>query len=173
MGCTTKPKIQTTMKRIVCYLTFAALIAALPASAAGKPANPAAHSVKLRFVPVPHDPSSGKGADWTALTTWDFLKQSGLVMVMAHAGAGDTFPIKEELKPKVFDVSVVAGNDAHLVLEIRSEEGSQKFNVKRGKAVTTQVKGRKYSLAYASSTVASDEKNQRTDKASIFIFRLP
>ena len=161
------------MRRRFCYLTFTSLITALPASAADKPANPAVHSVRLRFVPVPHDPSSSKGADWTTLTSWDSLKHPGLVMVMAHAGVGDTFPIKEELKPKVFDVSVLAGNDAHLVLEIRSEEGSQKFNVKRGKAVTAQVNGRKYSLTYSSSTVSSDEKNQTTDKASVFVLRLP
>ena len=91
---------------------------------------------------------------------------------MAHAGLGDTFPVKEDHKPKLFDVFVVSGNDAHLKLELRSEEGLQQFDVKRDKEAIKQVKGRKYSFQYPSSTVSASEKST-TDKASIFVFRLP
>ena len=158
------------MKRILHFLTAITLSTALPSLAADKPENYAPHSVRLRFVPVPHDTSNGGSADWTALAPLFNIK--GVVAVMAHAGIGDTFPVKEEHKPKVFDVIVVSGNDSHLLLEVRSEEGSQRFDVKRGKAALTQVNGQKYSLGYSSTTVSSNEK-QTTDKATIFVTRLP
>jgi len=158
------------MKRILHFLTVITLCTALPSLASNKPSNYAPHSVRLRFVPVPHDTSNGGSADWTALAPLFNIK--GVVAVMAHAGIGDTFPVKEEHKPKVFDVIVVSGNDSHLLLEVRSEEGSQRFDVKRGKAVETQVHGQKYSLGYSSTTVSSDEK-QTTDKATIVVTRLP
>ena len=158
------------MKRILVFLTATTLCTTLSAFALDKPTNQAPNGVRLRFVPVPHSSTCGGGASWSALGP--FLDIKGVLAVMAHAGLGDTFPVKEDHKPKLFDVFVVSGNDAHLKLELRSEEGLQQFDVKRDKEAIKQVKGRKYSFQYPSSTVSASEKST-TDKASIFVFRLP
>ncbi|MBI5822095.1 MAG: hypothetical protein HZA88_24240 [Verrucomicrobia bacterium] len=127
--------------------------------------------LRQRFVPVPHDSSCGGGANWTALHRLSDDKP-GVLMVMAHAGIGDTFPVQEEHNPKLFDVIVVAGDDEHLMLEVRSEEGSQRLDLRRDGTVWVKVAGRKYSVAYPSVTVSPGSK-PTTDKAMILVHRFP
>lgn len=127
-------------------------------------------AVRQRFVPDPHN-SSSSGANWTALHQ-SAEDKPGVLMVMAHAGIGDTFPVQEERKPKLFDVMVVAGDDEHLILDVRSEESSQRLNLHRDGTVLVNVVGHKYSLAYPSVTVRPDSK-PTTDKAMILVHRLP
>jgi hypothetical protein len=127
--------------------------------------------IRQRFVPVLHDSSSGSGASWTALHPFS-EDEPGVFVVMAHAGVGDTFPIHEEHQPKVFEVTVVAGDDDQLVLEVRSEEASQRLDLRWDGTVWVEVSGSKYSLAYPSVTVNPDSK-PTTDKAMIMVHRFP
>jgi hypothetical protein len=127
--------------------------------------------MRQRFVPASGDSSSLRGANWTALHRFPD-DESGVLTVMAHAGVGDTFPIHEEGKPKVFDVTVIAGDDDHLVLEVHSEEASQRLDVSRDGTGWVEVNGYKYSVAYPSVTVSPDSK-PTTDKAMILVHRFP
>jgi hypothetical protein len=110
-------------------------------------------------------------ASWTALHPFP-ADAPGVLMLMAHGGIGDVFPVQEEGQPKVFDVRVVAGDDDHLVLEVRSEEGSQRLDLRRDGTVSVMVAGHRYSLAYPSVTVGPDSK-PTTDKAMILVHQFP
>jgi len=159
------------MKHIRHYLTIATFVIAPSAWAADPPSTPTPHAVRQQFVPAPPDSSGGRSADWTALNRMSDAPP-GALMAMAHAGIGDTFPVQQENKPKLFDVTVVSGDDDHLVLKVRSKEGSQRFDVKRDKEVSVEVAGQKYILRYPSVTVSSDSK-PTTDKATIIVHNLP
>ena len=93
-------------------------------------------------------------------------------MLMAHAGIGDSFPVAENDKPKAFDVKVVAGDDDHLKLEIRTEKGSDQLDLKRDGTLSVQLAGHKFTLAYPSVTVSSKGK-PTTDAAMIIVNRFP
>ena len=133
--------------------------------------DPQLHAMRQRFVPVPHDSSGGGGANWTALHQFSD-DEPGVLMLMARAGIGDTFPIQEENLPKLFDVIVVAGDDDHLMLEVRSEEVLQRLDLRRDETLWVKVAGHKYSLAYPSVTVNSDSQ-PTTDRAMILVHRYP
>jgi hypothetical protein len=158
------------MRSIRSYLAIATLVIALPALAADKPPTTAAQAARLQFVPGPHDPSGGNGADWTALVR--LFPAAPFLAVMAHASVGDTFPVHEEHKPTLFDVILIAGDDARLTLEVSSEKGARRYDLKRDDEVPVQVAGHKYTLLYPSVTVSSDSKHT-TDKATIIVQRLP
>ena len=125
--------------------------------------------VRQRFVPGPSD-SSGGGANWTALQQFA-ADQPGVLTVMAHAGIGGRFPVQEEHRPRVFEVTVVEGDDEHLVLEVRRDEGSQRLRVQRDGTARAQVAGNEYVFAYPSVTVRVDSK-PTTDKALILVHRV-
>jgi hypothetical protein len=127
-------------------------------------------AMRQRFVPGP-DGSSSDGANWTALQQAPG-KEPGVLMVMAHAGIGDTFPVQEEREPKLFDVTVVSGDDDHLILEVRSEDGLQQLDLPRDRTVSVEVAGHEYSMAYPSVTASRDSK-PTTDKAMILVHRFP
>lgn len=127
--------------------------------------------MRQRLVPAPADSLSTRGANWTALHRFPG-DEPGVLVVMAHAGIGDTFPIHEAGKPKVFDVTVIAGDDDHLVLEVRNEEASQRLDVSRDGTVWVEIGGHRYSLAYPSVTVAPDSP-PTTDKAMILVHSFP
>jgi hypothetical protein len=129
-------------------------------------ANP--HVVKQRFVPMPHDPSSGSGANWTALVP--FPDKRGAPHVLAHAGIGDTFPVQEKGGPTVFQVLVVEGDDAHLILEIRSEETLKRIDLPRDKSVSVQISGSRYEFCYPTTHVNPNEK-LTTSKAFLIVKR--
>lgn len=93
-------------------------------------------------------------------------------MLMAHAGIGDSFPVGEKDKPKAFDVKLVAGDDDHLKLEVRTEKGAEQYDLKRDGTVSVQVAGHKFTLAYPSVTVSSEGK-PTTDNAMIIVNRFP
>ncbi len=93
-------------------------------------------------------------------------------MLIAHAGIGDSFPVGEKDQPKAFDVTVVAGDDDHLKLEVRSEKGSEQYELKRDGILSVQVAGHKYTLAYPSVTVSSESK-PTTDNVMIIVNRFP
>ena len=93
-------------------------------------------------------------------------------MLMAQAGIGDSFPVAEKDEAKAFDVKVVAGDDDHLKLEIRSEKGSDQYDLKRDGTLSVQLAGHKFTLAYPSVTVSSEGKST-TDAAMIIVNRFP
>ncbi len=127
--------------------------------------------MRQRFVPVPHDSSGDSVANWTALHQLS-ADQPGVLTLMAYVGVGDTFPVQEEQQPKLFDVKLVAGDDDHLMLEVRSDEAAQRLDLRRDGTVWVKVAGRKYSLAYPSVTVGPDGKST-TEKAMILVHRFP
>ena len=155
------------LRRIIPFLC----IIALPALAADKPAAPAAHAVRQRFVPAAPDAARGNGASFSALRQLAEDKP-GVLMLMAHAGIGDSFPVREKDKPKAFEVKVVAGDDDHLKLEVRTEKGAELYDVKRDGTVSVQAAGHKFTLAYPSVTVSSDGK-PTTESAMIIVNRFP
>ena len=159
------------MKSIRHHLTIAALFLALPAFAEDKPATPAQHAVRQRFVPKPRDAGAGNGANCTKLNQWK-MDKPGVLMLMAHAGVGDSFPVAEEHQAKVFDVKVVAGDDDELTLEIQSAAGFESHNLKRDGSVSMQIAGHKFTISYPSVTVNPDSK-PTTDKAMIIVNRFP
>lgn len=79
-------------------------------------------------VPVP------TAADWSRLGPAPGRKP-GVLFLMAHAGIGDTFPVQDGEGRTLFSVTVVDGNDDHLLTVVRSREGSQKIDLQRDKSV--------------------------------------
>jgi hypothetical protein len=152
-------------------LAFAVLIFALPALAEDKPAAAGPRPVRQRFVPKPGSAKDGNGADFSALHQMK-MDKPGVLMLMAHAGVGDSFPVAEEHHAKVFDVKVVAGDDDMLTLEIQSAAGFESHNLKRDGSVSVQIAGHKFTLSYPSVTVNPDSK-PTTDKAMILVNRFP
>ncbi len=155
-------------------LTLAALILALPAFAEDNPATPAQRAVRQRFVPKPRDARDGNGADCTKLNQMK-MDKPGVLMLMAHAGVGDSFPVGEKDLRKALDVTVLAGDDDHLKLGIRiADEKKQQLDVdmKRDGTVSMQLAGHKFTFAYPSVTVNPDS-SPTTDKAMIIVNRFP
>lgn len=154
-----------------------------PVPAAKEDAKPANQGVRQKFVPAPADPSRGNGANFTALHHIE-KDEPDVLMLMAHAGVGDSFPVHEEGKPKEFEVKVTAGNDDKLELEISWEkaanprifEGNKspmKKTLPRDSTLTLPLFGEfKYVISYPSVTVASDGKDT-TDKAMLIVNRWP
>ena len=97
--------------------------AASPAPAAKENPKPKTQAVRQKFVPAPADPSRGNGADCTALhhLTDD---DPDVLMLMAHAGVGDSFPVQEEGKAKEFDVKITSGDDDKLAIEVIWDKGT-------------------------------------------------
>ena len=152
-------------------LALAVLIFPLPALADDKPAGVGARPVRQRFVPKPGSAKDGNGADFSALHQMK-MDKPGVLMLMAHAGVGDSFPVAEEHQAKVFDVKVVAGDDDMLTLEIQSAAGFESHNLKRDGSVSVQIAGHKFTISYPSVTVNPDSK-PTTDKAMILVNRFP
>ena len=159
------------MKLARISVLIAALILRLPVSADDEPANITAHPVRQRFVPKPRDAATGNGASFTALHQMKADKP-GVLMLMAHAGIGDSFPVAEEHQAKIFDVKIVAGDDDVLTLEIHSAAGFESHDLKRDGSVTMQIAGHKFTIAYPSVTVNPDSK-PTTDQAMIIVNRFP
>ena len=135
--------------------------------------SPHAHAqaVRLRFAPRPHDEAAGSGADFSALHHMAADKP-GVLMLMAHAGVGDSFPVAEEGKPKIFDIFMVAGDDDLLRLEIRTAGATQQIDLKRDGNVSFLFAGQKYVVAYPSVHVNPDGE-VTTDRAMIIVNRVP
>lgn len=146
-------------------------IGLLLAGCATQVATKPAETTRQRFIATPHDPARGQGANWTALHQFPG-DPAGVLMVMAHAGIGDTFPVQEAHGPKLFEVTVVAGDDDRLKLEVCSAEGTRRFDLRRDATVSLQIAQARYSLAYPSVTVAATGR-ATTDKAMILVHRLP
>ena len=127
-------------------------------------------NVRLRFVPAETTNGSG-GASWSALHPAPD-GDPGVWMAIAHAGIGDSFPVREEGGPTLFDVVVTAGDDDHLLLDLRSPNGSQRVDIRRDKSVFVRIAGSRYGLAYPSVSVAAGGRTT-TGKAMLLVHRFP
>jgi len=90
----------------------------------------------------------------------------------AHVGIGDRFPVREENGPALFDVIVTDGNDDHLVLAIRSPNGSQTIDVPRDKPTAAQIADRQYEFLYPSVHV-DPTVGAATEQAFLILTRHP
>jgi hypothetical protein len=122
------------------------------------------HLVRKRFVPG----KSEHGASFSQLRPEP--DNRGGVFLQAWAGIGDTFPVREKDGPALFEVTVLNGDDDHLVLEVRSKAVTQKIDVRRDKSEHVVVAGIRYELAYPSVSVSSADK-QTTNQAMILVCR--
>ncbi len=91
-------------------------------------------------------------------------------VLQAWAGVGEKFPVREKDGPTHFEVTVVAGDDDHLVLELHSKDPVQKIDVRRDKAIPVLVGGIRYELAYPSTSVSSSGTTT-TNQAMIMVCR--
>jgi hypothetical protein len=134
--------------------------------ATDKSAKP--QSVRQRFVPSTTDSAS---ANWTALAP--FPHAFGDPQVIAHASIGDTFPVQEAGGPVLFQVLVLAGDDNHLVLEIRAPESlAKKLNVKRNQPARLSVGSSQFDFSYPVIHVSSADPPTAT-KAMIIVRKHP
>jgi hypothetical protein len=123
-------------------------------------------TVRQRFVPATSTSARGNGAIRSALHA--FGDKPGMLMMQAWAGIGDKFPVQHEDGRTFFEVTLVEGNDDHLVLELSSAGGSQRMDVWRDKAASARVSGSMYEFVYPSVTANATAK-PTTDKAFIIV----
>lgn len=99
---------------------------------------------------------------------------TGRLRLIAHAGIGDSFPIKEETGRCLFEILVRDGDDDHLLLQVNSVEGSQKIDLFRDKPVSVRIGNWNYDLAYPSVTVAAAPgETPTTSQAMLLVHRFP
>jgi len=93
---------------------------------------------------------------------------------MAHAGIGDSFPVKDEEGHCFFEVKITGGDDDHLLVVVNSIAGSRRFDLRRDKSVWAEIGGSKFDLAYISVSVSA-AKNEKptTSQAMIMVYRHP
>ncbi len=181
-------RTRTHRPHAACLLSAAALLLApglraqpdapKPAPAAEEDAQPKAHSVRLKFVPAPADPARGNGANWSELHHFAD-DDPDVLMVMAHAGIGDSFPVQEKDQPKVMDVKIVSGNDDELELSFAPTEKPypndsvpKTMKVRRDKTGSILFRGYRYLFSYPSVNIASDAKTT-TDTPMLIVNRIP
>ena len=161
---------------LICGLHAALAEDQAPAKKAPAAAPPAAENpyvVRVRFVPGgPPEKGSSGGASWMPLgpgpgkeTLW----------VQAHAGVGDKFPVADKKGTLYFEVAVTAGDDDHLVLEIRTKESTQKLDLPRDKSGAVEIGGKKYEILYPSVSVSrkAGEDHPTSNTAMIIITCAP
>jgi hypothetical protein len=161
------------MRKLVCVL----LVIVLCGCAAHESNEP--HNVRLRF--APDDPSLTVAGS----VSWGRLGGSPGGAALIRTPLGGEFPIRDEDGRIHFKATLVGGDDDHLVVELRSENGSQRIEVQRDKPVTVRVAESKYELSYPSSYVSSadipTEENAyapigaegQTNIATLFVKHLP
>jgi hypothetical protein len=150
---------------LLCLALFAA---AIPA---GRGADePETTTIRQRFVPEKKAGEARKGASWSALAKAPMVKP-GELYAQARAGIGDKFPVQQDGKT-LFEVTLTAGDDDHLLVEVRAGDTTQKLDLRRDKPTPVEVAGMKFRLLYPSLNVSRATGAPTTDLASIFITRL-
>jgi len=124
--------------------------------------------VRQRFVPT--KPSGNNNASWQNLGPDPF--RPGSLWAMGSAGIGDKFPVQEKAHEPLFEVTVIDGDDDHLVVEVSSKEGSQQVELWRDKPVSVQIAERKYELRFPTAQVNPADKTT-TDKAHVIVTHRP
>ena len=137
------------------------------------------HSVRLRFTPDDPSLTVAGSASWSRLGAFP----GGAARI--NTPLSGEFPITGEDGLIHFKAVLVGGDDDCLVLELRSENGSQRIEVQRDKPVTVRVAESKYEFSYPSIYVSSadipTEENAyapigadgQTNMATLFVKHLP
>ena len=116
--------------------------------------------------------STRNGASCSALIP--LRDGSGVFRLIAYAGIGDSFRVKDEAGHCLFEVRVVGGDDEHLLIAINSIEHSQRIDLRRDQPVWVQIAGGKYDLAYPSVSVAAGKNEQPvSSQAMLLVHRHP
>lgn len=159
-------------------LTLLASLIALGvhANLAAENENPSVSSaqvaVRMRFVPGGPPAKGSSDFKGAAVTSLDEGPVKGELWCQAHAGVGDKFPVVDKEGVTLFEVLLAAGNDDHVVLEIRSKEGAKKIDLPRDKPASVEVAGIKYRLSYPSvSVAAAANEKPTTNKAMLMVTR--
>lgn len=161
------------MRKLVCVL----LVIVLCGCAAHESNEP--HSVRLRFTPDdPSLPAAGSAS-------WSRLGEGPGGAARINSPLGGEFPIEDADGRIHFKATLVGGNDDHLVLALRFENGSQRIDVQREKSVIVRVAESNYDFSYRSSYVSSADipteadayapigADGQTNMATIFVKHLP
>ena len=103
-------------------LCLAALLTAWLTARAAEPENP--FTMRQRFVPGEKTEKGRQGASWSALWKAPMVSEGELFM-QGRAGIGDKFPVADKSDKKYFDVVLTAGDDDHLLVEVRTKDSTQ------------------------------------------------
>lgn len=137
------------------------------------------HSVRLRFTPDDASLTVAGSASWSRLGAFP----GGAARITTPLGG--EFPITDEDGRIRFKATLVGGDDDHLVVELHSEDESQRIEVQKDKPVTVRVAESKYEFSYPPSYVSSanipTEENAyapigaegQTNMATLFVKHLP
>jgi hypothetical protein len=111
---------------------------------------------------------SMNSAAWSPLKP-DPSSPNRKLSLKARAGIGHKFPVHEEGGPTLFEVSLIQGNDDSLVVEVRSNEGTQTLELERNAYVPVKVAGITYRLCYSAVNVSSTAGFSTTNKAAFIV----
>ncbi len=112
----------------------------VPSAATTRPAT-----IRQKFVPGKDD----RGTSFTALTPFD---KDGISRLFADVTLAGTFPVERDGKT-IFNVTMLEGDDDHLILEVREKESKRKLELQKDKSVTLTAAGQEYHILYPSVTV--------------------
>jgi hypothetical protein len=117
----------------------------------------------------PYSPlEASDSAAWSALRPGPG-PHSGELFLQAWAGIGHKFPVQKEGGPTLFEVALIQGNDDHLVVEVRSREGTRRVELKRDRPVPVEVAAITYELLYPTCNVSSAQNRSTTNKAMLIV----
>ena len=109
-----------------------------------------------------------KGASWSQLFHMSGSGDKNLLTALVTAHLGDQFPVQKDGKT-LFEVRVAAGNDEQIVVEVLARDRKTTHTLVRDKPVQVEVDGRKFTLQYGSTVVASEEPQVFADDVHLSI----
>ena len=130
------------------HLLMAAAAIAMVGCATNRVSPAPPESVEIRFVPKPT--GDGNGACWSALAP--FI--DGDIVATAHLGMGDWFPVAEPESPELFQVHLVAGDDAEVTVEARAGSVARRMAIQKDGNAKCEIAGDRYEFAYPRQYVA-------------------
>lgn len=161
------------MRKLVCILLVTVLCGCGPRES-NEP-----YSVRLRFTPDnPSLPAAGSAS-------WSRLGEGPGGAARITSPLGGEFPIEDADGRIHFRATLVGGNDDHLVLALRFENGSQRIDLQRERSVIVRVAENNYDFSYRSGYVSSANipteedaykpigADGQTNMATIFVKHLP
>ena len=125
--------------------------------------KPKTHSIPLRFLPDAAD----NDANWSRLSPFP-NKDPKTLMMTAHSGVGGHFPVKDHEGQTLFEITLTAGDNDHLVLRVQAKDVDKTVELQRDKSVAVQISGRKYDLWFPTVSVRPED-GPSTSKAMIMV----
>ena len=153
------------------YKSMALFLCVLFAGCGAYEGEPAAHSVRLRFVPgsPPSSPlESSNGAVWSSFSSPP-IPDASYLMLNGRVAVGDKFPVGHQNEPALFEIRLVDGDDDHVALELLFEGGPKSIDVKRDSPEEVTTGGVVYRINYPSIEVSSVDGKSTTNKAMIVV----